>query len=61
MMIKYSVRCPFCKRRQSLELDSAKLKRWEGGEMIQNVWPLKSTDERELIKTGICNKCFPKE
>ena len=55
------VQCPFCKRRQSLEVEIADLRRWEDGELIQKVWPHWSPEKRELLMTGICSKCYPSD
>tara|TARA_R100000773_G_scaffold26228_1_gene22837 strand:+ start:3437 stop:3646 length:210 start_codon:yes stop_codon:yes gene_type:complete len=39
----------------SMELDVTQdqLNRWQGGELIQDVFPHLNVDEREFIKTGI--------
>ena len=31
---------------------------WEGGELIQNAMPYLSADEREILISGICGRCF---
>ena len=36
-----------------IEVTADQLRRWEGGEMIQNAMPNVSADEREFIKTGL--------
>jgi hypothetical protein len=36
-----------------LPITDAEIARWEGGELIQNVWPSLSASEREFIKTGV--------
>jgi hypothetical protein len=41
-----------------VELDTDKLKRWQTGELVQNVWPEKSPDEREMLITGIHPDCW---
>ena len=43
-----------------LEITHEELKRWRGGELIQNVWPQLSADEREFIKTGIMPESWDK-
>tara|TARA_R100000353_G_scaffold168834_1_gene131573 strand:+ start:789 stop:992 length:204 start_codon:yes stop_codon:yes gene_type:complete len=42
----------------SMELDvtQAQLDRWQDGELIQDVFPHLSADEREFIKTGITSQ-----
>ena len=39
----------------SMELDvtQAQLNRWQGGELIQDVFPHLNAEEREFIQTGI--------
>lgn len=34
--------------------------RWANGEHIQNVWPEKTPDERELLMSGIHPDCWDK-
>ena len=48
-------RSPFSGEENVMEIDITheELKRWRGGELIQNVWPHLSASEREFIKTGI--------
>lgn len=36
-----------------LPITVEEIMRWESGELIQNVWPHLSADDREYIKTGI--------
>lgn len=50
--------CPVCNRRIILSLDADKVKRWENGELIQNVFPELSISEREALITGTCDKCW---
>ena len=46
---------PFTQKENTMELDitQAQLDRWQKGELIQNVFPYLTADEREFIKTGI--------
>lgn len=57
-MVTLSRVCPHCGREKFIQLEEDKLDRWIGGELIQNVWPEKSPDEREEIKTGFCPECW---
>jgi len=34
--------------------------KWKNGELIQNVMPYLNEDERELLISGTCGKCFDK-
>ena len=46
---------PFTQKENTMELDitQSQLDRWQKGELIQNVFPYLTADEREFIKTGI--------
>ena len=46
---------PFSKTKTTLEIDVTReqLSRWQDGELIQNVMPHLTPDEREFIMTGI--------
>lgn len=54
--------CPFCGKVVSMTLDEHVwhngLRAYQSGELIQNAWPTLTPDERELIQTGICPKCW---
>lgn len=58
MIVKLSKKCPYCRQLTWIDVDYDKLKRWQSGENIQNVWPEKTPGERELIKTGIHEACW---
>ena len=36
-----------------LDITQEEYDRWQGGELVQNVWPYLSADEREFLMTGI--------
>lgn len=38
---------------KELPVTEAEIARWQGGELIQNVWPHLSPSDREFIKTGV--------
>ena len=51
--------CPFCnKAGVKLRVNATDWERYNGGMMIQQAFPYLSADERELLKTGICNPCW---
>ena len=54
----HSPACVVCHLDSIVELETEKLERWIGGEHVQNVWPEKSADEREILITGIHPKCW---
>lgn len=52
--------CPMCYKRNAIEVNKADFEKWQNGELIQVAMPYLSADEREMIKTGICPKCWDK-
>lgn len=50
--------CTVCGSTTALTLDRDKFERWQQGELIQNVWPEKTADEREMLITGIHPVCW---
>ena len=51
--------CPFCGKENYVEVDFDDFMNWtENNVLIQDAFPYLSADERELIKTGICSKCW---
>lgn len=53
-------KCMSCKKDHSLQMTRAQYDRWQAGEHIQDVAPMLTADERELLISGICGKCFDK-
>ena len=39
-------------------LDANKYERWQSGELIQNVFPELSVNEREMLISSVCGTCF---
>ena len=54
------VTCLMCQDSYEITMQQADYGRWQGGEHIQIVAPYLSEDERELLISGICGKCFDK-
>ena len=55
----YEVKCPICGKVSKLEVDDRKLMAYKAGcGPIHHIFPELTADERELIKTGICNTCW---
>lgn len=50
--------CPFCGEYHEVEVSEADYCAWQGGELIQNAMSYLSEDEREILITGICSKCW---
>lgn len=57
-IIKLKKICPFCAAENELELTESQLKAYDDGNLVQNVFPDKSADWREMFITGICPKCW---
>lgn len=53
--------CPFCKSKTPVTVFKSEYENWKSGMLIQQAMPTQSADTRELLITGICNKCFPSE
>jgi len=52
--------CVSCKTEHSIQVREQDWIRLQNGEHIQDVMPYLSLDERELLISGICGKCFDK-
>ncbi len=50
--------CRFCKGEHEVNVWINDLERIEQGEHIQDVMPYLSADDRELLISGVCGKCF---
>lgn len=57
-MLTFARRCPVCHRPSTLELEPERVRRWLHGEHVQDVWPERTPDERELIVTGTHPACW---
>ena len=52
--------CPLCKKENSVTVEKRDYERWRAGTLIQNAFPYLKPDEREILKSGICNSCWGK-
>ena len=52
--------CCVCNKNHIIIIDEEKYWRWRGGELIQNVFPEYSADEREKLISGTCPDCWKK-
>lgn len=57
-MIMFSATCPFCGKVTEIQIDAEGYNRWKSGTLIQTAFPQMSTDDRELLITGICPPCW---
>ena len=66
MMMTVYTTCPFCGTINEISVDADGYFNWKyNGELVQNALPELSADEREMLISGICPKCwdnmFPEE
>jgi hypothetical protein len=47
-----------CGTAWQLILDIESYRRWRAGTMVQDAFPLLSSDERELLLSGTCSTCW---
>ena len=53
-----AVPCKKCKEVNEIQVDLEKFIAWQQGELIQNALPELDADQRELLISGICPKCW---
>jgi hypothetical protein len=56
----FTTTCVVCRKTHRFTEDKEKVMRWLYGDYIQNVFPEKSADEREMMVSGTCPECFDK-
>lgn len=52
--------CIFCSHEHKVVMDKEKYFRWRNGELIQNVFPEMTSDQREILISGTCPECWDK-
>jgi len=50
--------CPFCHRANEVPVNEADYWDWQDGALAQVAFPYLSADEREMLISGICPKCW---
>ena len=50
--------CPFCGKPHDVLVSKADYAAWQNGKMAQDAFPYLSADEREILISGICPKCW---
>ena len=50
--------CPFCGHAHEVEVNEADYWDWQDGVLAQDAFPYLSADEREMLISGICPKCW---
>lgn len=56
----YSTRCPNCGEIHDIWVPIEGYRRWQAGALIQEALPELPAKDRELLITGLCDKCFAK-
>lgn len=59
--LKLKIVCPFCFKVSVLELTTKEASDWLDGEYVQNALSGHNKDDRELLISGICPKCWDTE
>lgn len=52
------ITCNMCGEAKRVEVPTEGYTRWKTGELIQRAMPMLSRDDRELLISGTCGKCF---
>jgi hypothetical protein len=52
--------CALCGEREIVVVDKDDYLRWLGGALVQDVWPDKDANWREMMMTGTHGECFDK-
>lgn len=52
--------CPFCGETHEIGVNEFDYWDWQDGALVQNAFPYLSADEREMLISGICPKCWAK-
>lgn len=50
--------CPFCGHENEILVYEDDYLAWQAGELAQNAFPYLSADDREMLISGICPKCW---
>lgn len=50
--------CPGCKIRHRVAVEEDDFYEWKGGKLIQDAFPYLTPEQREMMITGYCKKCW---
>ena len=50
--------CPICGEYHEVEVSESDFVAWQCGEHAQNAFPYLTANEREILISGICSKCW---
>lgn len=51
-------RCPFCGRGNEVEVNEEDYWDWQDGTLAQDAFPYLTSEEREMLISGICPDCW---
>ena len=51
-------RCPMCGKVHTVTVNDADFEKWQSGDSAQSAFPYLSADEREILISGTCSKCW---
>lgn len=57
-VITIDAMCILCKGAQPITMSKDAYDKWQGGMYLQDAAPELTADEREMLISGICGKCF---
>ena len=57
-MVTISRQCPICGKINTVEVKEEDYRDYQNGALVQNCFPYLTRDEREIIISGICTKCW---
>ena len=52
--------CPCCGRENEVEVNHTDYLDWQNGELAQDAFPYLSANEREMLISGCCPRCWNK-
>ena len=53
-----NVNCMHCDTREQIKVNYADFRAWKNGTLIQNAMPYLDADQRELVQSKICGRCY---
>lgn len=56
--MEYPIKCTVCRQWKTVEVDEKEFADWNNGTVIQKAMPNMSADDRELLMSQTCSKCF---
>jgi hypothetical protein len=57
-MVTFKNQCVVCHTVHTIEVSKERYDAWQGGRLIQEVWPDSTSEEREIMISGTCPGCF---